>query len=99
MPDHVAPLDEVTWVADDGIRYLNPEIGLLFKAAHRRRKDDRDLDRCLPLLLATTPAAWLARLVARLYPDHAWLGSPLLTEPDGHPSRLIGDLTRPGRNR
>ena len=72
MPDHVAPLEDVTWVADDGIRYLNPEIGLLFKAVQRRRKDDRDLDRCLPLLSADA-RAWLRDSVARLYPDHAWL--------------------------
>ena len=35
MPDHVAPLDEVTWVAADGIRYLNPEIALLYKAGSK----------------------------------------------------------------
>ena len=73
MPDHVAPLEEVTWVADDGIRYLNPEIGLLFKAAIRRRKDDRDLDRCLPLL-SDEARGWLRDSIARLYPDHDWLG-------------------------
>ena len=32
LPDHVAPLDEVTWVTDEGVRVLNPEIVLLFKA-------------------------------------------------------------------
>ena len=72
MPDHVAPLEDATWVADDGIRYLNPEIGLLFKAVQGRRKDHRDLDRCLPLLSADA-RAWLRDSVARLYPDHAWL--------------------------
>ena len=72
IPDHVAPLEDVTWVADDGIRYLNPEIALLYKAALGRRKDDRDLDRCLPLLSADAHA-WLRDSVARLYPDHAWL--------------------------
>jgi hypothetical protein len=72
MPDHVAPLEDVTWVADDGIRYVNPEIALLYKAVLARRKDDRDLDRCLPLLSADA-RAWLRDSVARLYPDHAWL--------------------------
>ena len=42
--DHVAPVDEVTWVADDGIRYLRPEITLHFKARFQRPKDERDLD-------------------------------------------------------
>jgi hypothetical protein len=72
MPDHVAPLEDVTWVADDGIRYVNPEIALLYKAVLARPKDDRDLDRCLPLLSADA-RAWLRDSVARLYPDHAWL--------------------------
>ena len=71
MPDHVAPLDEVTWVAADGIRYLNPEIALLYKAALHRPKDARDLDRCLPLL-SERACTWLAEAVAELYPDHAW---------------------------
>jgi len=72
MPDHVAPLEDVTWVADDGIRYVNPEIALLYKAVLARPKDDRDLDRCLPLLSADA-RAWLRDSVAGLYPDHAWL--------------------------
>jgi hypothetical protein len=72
MPDHVAPLEDVTWVAGDGIRYLNPEVALLYKAALGRRKDDRDLDRCLPLLDANA-RRWLCDSVARLYPDHGWL--------------------------
>ena len=72
LPDHVAPVEDVTWVADDGIRYLDPEIGLLFKAGNGRRKDDRDLDRCLPLL-SDDARTWLAGSVAGLYPDHAWL--------------------------
>jgi hypothetical protein len=72
LPDHVAPLEEVTWVADDGIRYLRPEIVLMYKARLQRLKDDRDLDRCLPLLSADA-RAWLRDTVARLYPDHAWL--------------------------
>ena len=73
MPDHVAHVDEVTWVADDGIRYVNPEIALLYKAVLHRPKDDRDLDRCLPLLSGAA-RGWLAQSVAELYPDHAWLG-------------------------
>ena len=72
LPRHVAPVEEVTWVAADTIRYLNPEITLLYKAALRRPKDDRDLDRTWPLL---SPQArrWLREAVGELYPDHAWL--------------------------
>jgi hypothetical protein len=32
-------LDEITWIADDGIRYLNPEMALCYKARLDRRKD------------------------------------------------------------
>ena len=72
MPDHVVPLDEATWVTDDGLRVVNPEIALLYKAAVGRRKDQRDLDRALPLLDAAQ-RAWLHESIARLYPGHAWL--------------------------
>ena len=95
MPDHVAPLEDVTWVADDGIRYLNPEIGLLFKAVQRRRKDDRDLDRCLPLL-----SAGRARVAARqrrpVVSRPRLAGSPLLKEPDGSEGRPKGEPFVPG---
>lgn len=72
MPDHVASLEEVTWVARDGIRYLNPEIALLYKAALQRPKDDRDLARTWPMLEAGA-RAWLRDAVRALYPDHGWL--------------------------
>jgi hypothetical protein len=72
LPDHVAPLDEVTWVADDGMRYLNPEIVLMFKARLGRTKDDRDLARAWPLL-DQRARRWLRETVEQLFPDHAWL--------------------------
>ena len=71
-PGHVAPLDDVTWVAGDGIRYLSPEITLLYKAALHRPKDDRDLAVTWPLLRAEQQA-WLREAVGRLYPGHAWV--------------------------
>jgi hypothetical protein len=74
-PGHVAPVEEVTWVADDGIRYLNPEITLHFKARLSRLKDARDLERTWPLL-GDAQRAWLRDAVRREDPEHAWL--PLL---------------------
>lgn len=56
--EHIAPLDEVTWVASNGIRYLNPEIVLFFKAARERSKDNIDYERALPLL-SDSQRAWL----------------------------------------
>lgn len=78
--EHVAELDEVTWVDGEGIRYLNPEIVLLFKARSDRRKDRRDLEVTWPRL-DDDRRAWLAASVARLYPMHPW--NAVLTADDG----------------
>ena len=70
-PSFVADLDDVTWVADDGIRYLRPEHALWFKAKLHRPKDDVDLDVTWPLLDAGQQE-WLRRTVRDAYPDHPW---------------------------
>lgn len=69
---YVRDLESVTWSANDGITYQNPEITLAFKAAHTRQKDTDDLRNALPIL---DPAAraWLVDTIARLYPGHSWL--------------------------
>ena len=72
LPDHVLPLDEATWVTDDGVRVLNPEIVLLFKSTNGRPKDLRDFERALPLLGAGQ-RDWLRDAIARLRADHPWL--------------------------
>lgn len=69
--DHVADLDEVTWVHADGVRYQNPEISLLFKASQNRPKDRIDLASTWPLL-APEKKQWLRQAVARLYPENPW---------------------------
>ena len=38
LPDHVLPVEEATFVAEDGIRYLSPEITLLYKAGSAARR-------------------------------------------------------------
>ena len=70
--DHVADLDEVTWVADDRTRYLLPEIALEHKARLRRPKDDADLDAAWPLLSSHQRELVLAG-ARREDPDHPWL--------------------------
>jgi hypothetical protein len=72
-PDHVADLEEVTWVAGDGIRYLRPEIQLFFKAKQDRVKDGVDLDNAWPLLDAGQ-RSWLRGALARHLPEHPWRG-------------------------
>ena len=71
---HTEELDDVTWVAPDGLRYARPEVSLMFKAAQTREKDRRDAEVALPLL--DRPArTWLRDAVARLDPEHEWARS------------------------
>ncbi len=69
--EHVAPVDEVTWVAGDGIRYLRPEITLHFKARLDRPKDQVDLDVTWPLLSAER-RSWLLSAIEATEGDHRW---------------------------
>jgi len=78
LPGHTAPLEDVTEVAGDGLRYLNPEITLFFKARTRRAKDDDDLRRTYPLL-SESQRNWLtAAIEAAWGTDHPWLNDLLL---------------------
>lgn len=70
-PEHVVDLDEVTWVASDGVRYLAPEVVLLYKASADRPKDRRDLEVTWPLL-DDARREWLRKSVERLHPAHPW---------------------------
>jgi hypothetical protein len=70
--DHVLDLDDATWVGPDGVRALNPEIVLLFKARLDRLKDRRDRDHALPLL-DDQQRTWLRQSIEKLFPGHAWL--------------------------
>lgn len=69
-PDMAADLDAVTWIKD-GVRYVNPEIVLAFKARLVRAKDEHDFAAMLPLL-DRTQRAYLADYLDRREPDHAW---------------------------
>lgn len=72
VPGLVAEVEAVTSVADDGIRYLDPELVLLYKARSARPKDDLDLEATLPVL---TPERrdLLRDWLRDLDPDHRWL--------------------------
>ena len=67
-----APLKEITWVADDGIRYLAPDLVLAIKAKLKRPKDDGDLEAALPLLDAPARDR-LRSFLERQHPHHEWL--------------------------
>jgi hypothetical protein len=72
LPDHVDDVEAVTWVADDGIRYLLPEIGLVYKARATRDKDEADFAATLPVLDAER-RAWLRSALEVVAPEHHWL--------------------------
>jgi hypothetical protein len=66
------PYDEIILTTSDGIPYLVPEIVLLFKAKHERPKDQADFAGALPLL-SPGRREWLADMLDRVHPGHAWL--------------------------
>ncbi len=69
---HVAPVDAVTWAAEDGIRYLLPEIVLVYKARLRRSKDEPDFEATLSVL-DDQRRAWMRGALESLTPHHHWL--------------------------
>ncbi|MEV0296369.1 hypothetical protein [Nocardia sp. NPDC050710] len=73
-PAMAIPLEEATWRDAHGIRYLNPEFALAFKAKHNRPKDLADLHRTLPRLNPDARATVRAYLRSH-HPDHDWLAT------------------------
>jgi hypothetical protein len=65
------PLEEATWVAEDGIRYLRPELVLAHKLRLARPVDDDDLEAALRLLDADA-LTWFRDVLVRLDPEHRW---------------------------
>lgn len=67
------PMVEALWERD-GIRYLQPEIQLLYTAKGLRAKDQVDFDATLPHL-DQRRRDWLADALRRTLPHHPWLAS------------------------
>ncbi len=55
-----------------GLPYLAPALVLLFKARHRRDKDERDFETALPRLAEAERTA-LSRWLGRFHPGHGWI--------------------------
>ncbi len=69
------PLREALW-EHEGVRYLQPEIQLLYKAKARRPRDDADFRSTLPHLDARRRSWLRAALVKTLSStDHPWIGA------------------------
>ncbi|WP_224279079.1 nucleotidyltransferase domain-containing protein [Streptomyces sp. LS1784] len=66
------PYSGIIHHTQDGIPYLAPELVLLFKAKHARRKDQADFDATVPHMTLTQRET-LAELLACAHPGHPWL--------------------------
>lgn len=72
-PEIRLPLHEAYRMTPDGIRYIRPELQLLFKAKAPRPKDHQDFARVWPAL-AGAERTMLRDLLRREYPGgHSWL--------------------------
>ena len=67
------PLTTVLRDSECGIRYLAPEVQLLYKSKHVRPRDDADLRSALPLL-SKIARDWLRDALVATAPGHAWIG-------------------------
>ncbi|GGR42950.1 hypothetical protein GCM10010197_05350 [Nocardioides luteus] len=65
------PMHDALWELD-GVRYLQPEIQLLYKAPGLRPKDQVDFDNTIPLL-DDRSLRWLRQALAQTLPDHPWI--------------------------
>jgi hypothetical protein len=67
------PLQHIEGRTPQGIRYLKPEIALLYKAARMRDVDVQDFRRVLPHL-GRDQRLQLAADILRCWSEHPWLG-------------------------
>ncbi|MEV6583680.1 hypothetical protein AB0M92_36705 [Streptomyces sp. NPDC051582] len=66
------PYRNIIHHTQDGIPYLAPELVLLFKAKHARRKDQADFDTAVPHM-SPVQRETLAELLERVHPGHPWI--------------------------
>jgi hypothetical protein len=65
-------LDDATFVAADGTRYLRPELVLFMKARSPRASGERDFATILPML-DPERRDWLREAIELVHPGHRWL--------------------------
>ena len=66
------PLSTLSHLGSSGLRYLAPEIQLLYKAKAYRPNDQVDFERVVPRLDATA-RSWLRNSLEKTLPGHSWL--------------------------
>lgn len=74
------PYAELIGRSRDGIPYCIPEVVLLFKAKHRRWKDQVDFERVLPELDSARRSR-LGTWLSRVHPGHRWIDALRDIEP------------------
>jgi hypothetical protein len=67
------PYEDVIRRTGDGIPYLVPEIGLLFKAKWAAEPKNQADFAATAGLLSQDAAGWLRRALQRVHPGHAWI--------------------------
>nr|WP_255644576.1 hypothetical protein [Actinoplanes polyasparticus] len=67
------PYGEIVRTDSAGIPYLSPEVVLLFKAKHRRPKDEQDYAAVAPGL-TEGEREWLDAALRLVHPGHPWTG-------------------------
>ena len=74
QPSLRMPLRAVGGATADGIRYMSPEVVLLYKAnAPELARNAADFDVGAPALHAAA-RSWLRASISVVYPGHSWLG-------------------------
>lgn len=68
------PIERLTWQRDDGLRFVQPEVQLLYKSRGRRPKDEVDFRVVLPLL-EPGRRDWLASALQLTDPQNPWLAA------------------------
>lgn len=71
-PAVMRPRREMIGMTEDGLPYLKPAAVLLFKAKHKRGKDETDFANAVPKL-ERTERDWLKKCLATAHPGHEWL--------------------------
>jgi hypothetical protein len=66
------PMSTVVRQSPDGLRYLAPEIQLLYKSKAPRDQDEADFAQICPLLAADA-RRWLHDALELTTPDHKWI--------------------------
>ena len=65
------PYGKLILRTSEGIPYAAPEVTLLFKAKHRREKDEADFQRVLPRMNQTQRSRLISWL-SQVHPGHPW---------------------------